>query len=424
MRAITSRQLAARVSLLTVTLIINTASAAIVSAPSYNAPSTISNFIRTSLEHQPILLAAQADIAAAKANFQASTQAIYNPELILDYENSSVTTQKIGVSQTLDRGDQQGSRTAVAKVQLQVITTNYTIAAHSFVAKVLAGLATKQTAEQLARLSVETLQLMQTFKQVAEQRHQAGDLNQVDLNLARLAYNQALMEHAKALSSETEAQERLRAIVGNFPTDLPILPEQLPEPILQDDLEPFLMSLPNIYSKMAEVQSNRQQIALRKSEQAWDPTISVTAGSEGNDNLIGLNFSIPLNVRNNFSAEVDVAYQNMIASEQRAQQSYRDTRASLIATTERYRNLLNAWNNWRENSRDSVNQQLILVKQLWDVGDISAADYLLQLKQALETQAIGLELRNQLWQVAFDWMKLTSSVDKWLNMNIDFQEKN
>ncbi|MDQ7073272.1 MAG: hypothetical protein Q9N32_07165 [Gammaproteobacteria bacterium] len=58
------------------------------------------------------------------------------------------------------------------------------------------------------------------------------------------------------------------------------------------------------------------------------------------------------------------------------------------------------------------------VNQLWQAGDISAADYLLQVKQALEIQATGLELRNELWETAFEWMRLTASVDKWLNINL------
>ena len=156
---------------------------------------------------------------------------------------------------------------------------------------------------------------------------------------------------------------------------------------------------------------------MRKSEKAWNPTIGLSAGSEGEESLIGINLSIPLNMRNSFSAEVDAAQQTLIASEQRAHQAYRDARSTLMISTERYRLLLKAWDNWRAHGRDSVAQQLTLIKQLWQAGDISASEYLLQLKQALETQASGLELRNQLWQVSFDWMSLTANIDNWLNIN-------
>ncbi len=416
MKTFYPRQHAVRVVLLTLALAFNSASKA--ETVLDIAPLAVSDFVKNSLNQQPRLLAAQADIAASSANLQAAKQAIYNPELELAYENSSANTKTIGISQTLDWGDQQGSRTDLAVAELSVIKTNYTIAVQNFATSLLTGLAQNQTAKQLEQLSSEALNLMQQFKRIAEQRHQAGDLNQVDLNLAQLAYSQALMEHASSLSRVTEVHEQLRSIVGMLPEQLPVLPEQLSEPVLQDNLDSFLLELPAIRSKMAEVQSNRQQIALRKSQQAWNPTIGVTAGTEGSDNLIGLNLSIPLNIRNNFSAEVDVAYQQLIASEQRAQQDYRNIRANIAATTVRYQNLLSAWDSWRQNSRDSVSQQLILINQLWQAGDISASDYLLQVKQALEIQATGFELRNELWQTAFEWMRLTASVDKWLNINL------
>jgi len=416
MKNLNPRQRAVRVLLLTLAFAFNSVSKAETALDI--APLAVSDFVKNSLNQQPRLLAAQADIASYSANLQAARQAIYNPELELAYENSSANTKTIGISQTLDWGDQQGSRTDLAVAELSVIKTNYTVVVQNFATSLLIGLAQNQTAKQLEQLSSEALKLMQKFKRIAEQRHQAGDLNQVDLNLAQLAYSQALMEHASSLSRVTEMHEQLRSIVGVLPEQLPVLPEQLSEPLLHDNLDSFLMELPTIRSKMAEVQSNRQQIALRKSQQAWNPTIGVTAGTEGGDGLIGLNLSIPLNVRNDFSAEVDVAYQQMIASEQRAQQDYRNIRANIIATTARYRNLLSAWDSWRQNSRDNVTQQLILINQLWQAGDMSASDYLLQVKQALEIQATGFELRNELWKTAFEWMRLTASVDKWLNINL------
>jgi len=421
MNTLFSRQLtAARVSLLAIALICNAASAT--GTLSDNAPSSLSSFVKDSLNQQPRLLAVQADIAAAEANLRASKQAIYNPELELAYEDATDRTKTVGINQTIDWGDQKESRSAVASAELVKNKNQYVISAQSFIADLLMGLAQNQTAKQLASLNSETLLLMAKFKDVTKQRYQAGDLNQIDLNLARIAYNQVLMEQAKTLSNVTQSNEKLRAIIGTFPTALPVLPEQFAEPLLPDNLESFLMELPNIRASLAEVQSNKQKISLRRSEQAWDPTIGITVGTEGSNNLIGLNFSIPLNVRNDFSAEVDVAYQEMIASEQRAQQNYRDTQATLMSTTEHYRNLLNAWNNWRQNGRNSVDQQLVLINTLWQAGDISATNYLLQIKQVLEIQVTGYELRNELWKTAFEWMTITANMDKWLNINL--QENN
>jgi len=418
MKILNPQQLAAWVSLFAIITLMNTALAETASGSAQTVPIALSNFIRGNLADHPDLLAAKADIQSAKAALRAADQAVYNPELEFDYENTDVKTKSIGINQTIDWGDQQGGRTAVAQAELAKSTASYDIAIQSLIRDLLTRLAENQTRNTLALLSNETLKLMEEFKQVAERRYQAGDLSQVELNLAQLAYNQTLMEQANILSDVAKAREDLRATIATMPDDLPDLPERLPEPKLNNDLEASLQKLPVIRIQLAEVRATRQQVNLRKSEKAWNPTIGVSAGSEGDESLVGFNLSIPLNIRNSYSAEVDAAQQALIASEQRAHLAYRDTRATLLVTTERYRNLLKAWNSWQQHSHSRVEQQLMLIKQLWKAGDISAADYLLKLKQALETQATGLELRNQLWQVAFDWMSLTASIDKWLNINI------
>ncbi len=424
MKILNPRQLAVWPHILVFTLLINIPLAQAATENTQNAPSALSNFILSQMADHPDLLAAQAQVKSAKAALRASDQAVYNPQLELEYVETDVTTKSVGFRQTIDWGDQQGSRTAVAKAQLQKATANYDRAIQSLIRNLLTHLAENQTKNRLSQLSDSSLKLMSEFKGIAERRYQAGDLSQVELNLARLAYNQALMEQANMQSDKAEAREALRAVMGVMPDFLPALPEQLPEPKLNNDLEAFLQQLPSIRSLLADVQVTRQQVLLRKSEKAWNPSIGVSAGSEGEESLVGFNLSIPLNVRNSYSAEVDAAQQMFIANEQRTHLAYRNTRANLISTTERYRNLLKAWNSWREYSRDSVQQQLLLIKQLWQAGDISASDYLLQLKQALETQATGLELRNQLWQVAFEWMSLTDRLDDWLNIQIELPGKN
>lgn len=377
----------------------------------------VSQLINNNLENHPQFSAIKADLLMARAAVRASKKAIFNPGLELEYEDSDVETKTLGISQTIDWGDQQGGRTAVAQAQLNSAAAEYDVAVQSLIQAQLSLLASNQTNQGLVRLSNETLGLMKEFKQIAERRYRAGDLSQVELNLARLAFSQALMAQANAQADATEAREQLRALFGHLPGQLPQLPEQLPEPVLAGELDSFLQNLPVIRKQLAEIQVARQQVSLRKSEKAWNPTIGLTAGTEGEEDLFGLSLSIPLNMRNNYSAEVDIAKQRFVSHEHRARIAYRDTRALLLTTFERYKSLLKAWNAWREQSRDSVEQQLILIKKLWLAGDINATDYLMQLKQALETKATELELRNQLWQVAFEWMSLTATIDNWLNIS-------
>jgi len=274
MKIFNHQRFAAWVALLASMTFFNVATAA-----SNDNAGILSEFIQSNLQQHPNLLAAKADLQSAAAALRASDQAIYNPELELDYEDATDVTQTIGISQTIDWGDQQGSRTSMAQAQMNKASANYTMEIQSLISNLLTALAKHQTGNGLALLSNHTLLLMQEFKQIAEQRYQAGDLSQVELNLARLAYNQSLMEQAGILSDAAESREQLRVLLGSMPQTLPLLPEQLPEPELEENLEGFLQQLPEIRAQLAGVQAAKQQVEIRKSEKAWDPTISVTAAA-------------------------------------------------------------------------------------------------------------------------------------------------
>ena len=424
MNTFCSTQNIAWISLLSMLLQTHSAFAENLTVNEQQTLDAVSQLISKNLKNHPQFSALKADFLMARATVRASKKAIFNPGLEFEYEDSDVETKTVAISQTIDWGDQQGARTAVAQAQLNRATAEYDVAVQSLIQTQLTHLANHQTYFELIRLSNETLALMKEFKLIAERRYRAGDLSQVELNLARLAFSQASMAQANAQADATEARERLRASFGDLPERLPVLPERLPEPVVVGELDVFLQKLPIIEKQFAEIQVARQQVDLRKSEKAWNPTIGVTAGTEGEEDLLGLSLSIPLNMRNNYSAEVDIAQQRFVSHERRARIAYRDTRALLLTTFERYRGLLKAWNAWREQSRDSVEQQLMLIKKLWLAGDINATDYLMQLKQALETKATGLELRNQLWQVAFEWMSLSATLDNWLNINTQNAGKN
>ncbi|MCW8957170.1 MAG: TolC family protein [Gammaproteobacteria bacterium] len=387
----------------------------------------LSGAVNASLEVNPRMVALKAELQSARAALRAADQALFNPELELEYENIDVldsTTQTLGINQTLDWGDQRGSRTSVAKAELDKVTAAYQYTSQLLISELLSLQANYQTRAELKALSDETLKLMKDFRRIAEVRYKAGDLTQVEYNLSQLAYHQAIMQQANALSNATEAQEQLRVLSGEQTQHLPSLPEKLPQPAIEGELDTFLYTLPLVKAQLAESKLARHQVELRKSETAWNPTLGVRAGKEEDESLIGLTLSIPLNIRNNFRAEVDAAQQNAIAIEQHAHMAFRETRARIIATTERYRNLLKTWNTWRSSSQISVEQQLSLIRKLWRAGDISASDYLLQLKQALEIRATGLELRNKLWLVAFEWMSLTDQLDDWLGLEIELPGKN
>lgn len=369
------------------------------------------------LDKHPRIQAARAALNAIRARGKAANQALYNPELELDTEKTAVRTSYIQLSQTLDMGDQRGSRTDVATAEMDQANAEFELVAQGIVRDLLTSLAERHTLQELAQLAKRTRKLMQDFSRIATRRHQAGDLNQVELDLALLALSEAQINYVQAQADATSARENLRTLLGTLPETLPDLPESLPAASLPADREMFFQSLPSIRAHKARVTVARHVVDLRRSERSWDPTISLRGGEEGQESMVGMTLSIPLNIRNTFRAEVQAALQDLIQQEQSAQAAYRTQRATVLASTERFHLLQQAWQSWRQSGQVSVRRQLQLIERLWRSGDMGTTEYLVQLKQAIGTQAAGIELRGRLWQSGFNWLYETARINTWLNLN-------
>ncbi|GMR09021.1 MAG: TolC family protein [Gammaproteobacteria bacterium] len=385
--------------------------------PADKAPAPLTALMQSASRGHPSLRQAQARLDAARANLRGADKALYNPELELASENTDVRTTTIQLSQTIDWSDQRGARTAVAQSEFNQASAELEQAELDLIQNQLNTLADHLTRMKLANVSEQRLGLMQDFVKVAQRRYQAGDLNQVELNLARLAYSEALMGHAQVVTEATSAMQQLVTYFGPLATRLAKVPESLPTPRVPADLDTYLTNLPEMRAHTAGITALRQSVTLRTREKSWDPTIAIRAGEEGKQDLIGASISVPLNIRNTYQANVDVAQQELIQKQQSAGLAFRQLRARVITNTERFRLLQQAWGQWQTAGKSHVDQQLVLLKRLWQAGDISTTDYLVQLNQALDTQASGIELRGQFWNSGFDWLHDTASIKSWLNLN-------
>ncbi|MFV2059683.1 MAG: TolC family protein [Gammaproteobacteria bacterium] len=390
----------------------------VLSFATQTAPEKLKQFINSVVVDHPRLLEERARLEVARANLRAADQALYNPELEIDSEKTDIKTSTLQLSQTIDFGDKQGARTSVAQAELVQADAEFEIAKQSLVFELLSALAMQHTRNEIFLLVQQNLELMKEFATISEQRHSAGDVNLVERNLARLAYSEAIMTYAQAASDASSTKEHLRALLGKPLNNIPDLPDNLPDAKLPADKEKFILSLPAVRLERAKVSSAQKTVDLRQSEKSWDPTIAIRGGKEDEETLTGITLSIPLNIRNSFTAEVQAAKHELIQTEYRAQQFYREQRATVLSRTQRYALLQQAWVTWRENGKTSIQQQLQLIKRLWKIGDMSTTVYLVQLKQSIDTQTAGLELRGKLWQSAFEWMNSTASIINWLNINI------
>jgi outer membrane protein, heavy metal efflux system len=384
-------------------------------ASSSSTSPALAALVREVLISHPGVRAAQAALAAARARARAASQPLYNPQLGLEVEEAAESSQALGFSQSIDWADKRGARAGIAVFERMTARAVLATARQELAGELLSALAGYHTARALARLGRHRTRLMRRFASVSEQRSQAGDLNRVDLEVARLAFAEAKLQRARAASDVVAARHSLIAIVGDARHEWPALSGTLPTAGARaPDFEALLNRLPVVRAERARMNAARSAIELQVRQQRPDPTIGLRGGHEENEALIGLNLSLPLFVRNTFSAEVDAANAELIRAQQQAQDTYRRAGARLKAAFERYRLASSARADWQASGQRSLTVQVNLLKRLWQAGALGATDFLVRLNQALDTRASAIDLRGHVWRAWFEWLVASGQTNAWL----------
>lgn len=373
-------------------------------------------FVQAVVEANPRVQAARAALAVSGAYRDAASRPLYNPELSLDAENSDTDTRAVGISQTLDWGGKRKARTAVAESDRLVVEAEYLAARWAVTVDLLDGLAQHQTGLEREGLAEARRALMDDFATLAKRRFDAGDLNQVEFALATLAFTDARIQKATAGATLAEARQAVRNLTPRLsPEQWPTLPAQMPTlPQSATDPQSLVLALPEVVAARRQVETANAVVTLRERERRPDPTVSLAGGRESGENLVGVNVTIPLFVRNRFSHEVTAAMAERSQAQQISNDVMQRAYARLNSAAERYELSRGAWGDWEQTGQTSLTSQTEQLQKLWQAGELSTTDYLVQLRQTLDVQESALDLRQALWRAWFEWLWASGQVDAWL----------
>jgi len=366
-------------------------------------------------DDHPAVAAARAAVEAASARRAASDQPLYNPSLTLENERGEVTTTAVGLSQTVDLSDKRGAERDIAAAALTVAEAQLAVAQRQITGELLQALIYFQTAREQHQLALRRERLMQKFSTAAQQRFAAGDITQSEATLARLALSEAQTQQARINKVVIEAEAALREVTGQSSTAWPDIAPALPPPPAGVDVDTALLRLPEIRVQLAQIAKAQAQARLASRSQRPDPTVSVRGGKEGGSALIGVAVEIPLFVRRNFRLETEATDRDLAQTEQTLDETRRRLRARLEGALARYRAAASAWQTWEAAGRADLAEQVELLGRLWEAGELSAADYLVQAHQTVEAQQQEVELASEARLAAIAWLQAAGLFDEWLS---------
>ena len=135
-----------------------------------------------------------------------------------------------------------------------------------------------------------------------------------------------------------------------------------------------------------------------------DPTIGFNAGKNDRENVLGVTFSMPLNIRNNYSAQARAANQQAIAAEANFRSVMRKQRFAIQSSTDTLITYQKNYQRWQQLMDGRGKRSGDLLQKQWQSGDVSTTEYLLALQQRAEGLNAGIELQSQFQLSQIDWL--------------------
>ena len=346
---------------------------------------------------------------------EAADQAVYNPELGLGYQNASEDTYSLDISQTIDWGDKRGVATRIAQLESEILLSSIELERNQMLAERLQALTNQSQARKALEFQKQQFNLAKGQLDIARQRTEVGDLSSVELQLMQLDVASNAADYALAEQASIAADGQVLALFGEF--DLPFADfiNALTVQAAHLDVSPELPALKSAYQQVLVAKVTAEQA---KADGSADPSISLSAEREGDENKFGVGVSIPLQIRNNYSEAIAVANQGVAI----AKQTYLAQERILLQQQKQFSlslpRLKKHYQDWSELVLTSSFEAAKNLAQQWQIGDINTSDYVQSQRQMSSSYLAGLKLESALYESWLTWMGASGQLEFYLNSQL------
>jgi len=379
--------------------------AILINIQSVNAQTTSTSWLSMQINKHPDIIAAKEEMNAVFSNAEGNKQPLYNPELETGYEREGdANNYSIGINQTIDLWDKRETKEQQANFSLTQASKHFDFLVQEKTAQALQALVTWQAAKKQAVIAQEQEKQLETLLDIVKDRQKAGDLGQVDAELTFLSLSQMLNVTAKVQVQLKQAEAQTKELLRDWTPDKEVIPAQ-GLTITNYQLSPqWLEQHPLVLAAKAQWQITRSDAQLALLETKADPTIGINAGKNDRENVLGVTFSMPLNIRNNYSAQARAANQKAIAAEANFRSVMRKQRFAIQSSTDTLITYQKNYQRWQQLMDGRGKRSGDLLQKQWQSGDVSTTEYLLALQQRAEGLNAGIELQSQFQLSQIDWL--------------------
>ncbi|MDY1549443.1 TolC family protein [Luteibacter sahnii] len=369
-------------------------------------------------QKSPRIQAADARLRAAQERAKAAGRPVYTPSVQLDGENADVDRRTVGASLTLDVFDKRDARVTESDAEVRAREAASMLERRDVALEWLKAWSTTALARRQSALGRRRVALMRQFDRLAEQRFNVGDISRPERDLAGLALGEAQVQQSTLDAQELAARSALATLGGNPDGPLPELPRALPP--MAGAVSP-VPTIERPERRQAKAEQDRADAAVTVADRNRrpDPTLSLTGGQVRSgprtDRVIGISVSIPIpnlaSGRDQVSAaraDADAAFASLRAAELRSDAVFKQTGMT-------YEAMRAASAGFRQGRAGAFDERADLLDRLWRSGEISTSDYLVQLKQSLDTALSGIALESQTWQAWFDFLAASGRLTEWVD---------
>ena len=273
-------------------------------------------WFQNQIQQNPEIIAAREKMNAAFSTAEGRQNPLYNPELETEFEREGDNDNySVGLSQTIDWWDKRGVRAQQAGYSRAAARQSFEFIFQQKTAESLQALIEWQAARRQSILSLQQESQMETLISLITDRQRAGDLSQLDAELALLSFSQKLNATANAQVRLRQSEARANELLPGWSSKQAEIPSELWSISTLRSKAEMIDEHPAVTAAKAEWEVFVKSAKLVKLESKAEPTFGINAGKTGVENIVSVTFSIPLNVRNNFSAEVRAANQEALSAE-------------------------------------------------------------------------------------------------------------